>query len=833
MKVKEGKTYIGVVEDNKDPDKLGRCKIRVFDVFDKTKIEDIPWASPWKDLAGNEFAVPENGKVVTVIFEGGNSNNPEFISSDHFNINLEKKLKDLNETDYLTMKSLMFDHKTQVYVNEGEGLKLDHKFNVINIRDTSINVNLKDNFAKINLGTANSTQRAILGDNFLNWFDDFVQILMGSKGGPFLGNLGAPVVATPALLGSLQLYQQLKDPKFLSKNVYIVDNENVEKLDRIAEGQKGDTWQSTVKDNTITSKEPVPFKPTPGSSNTTFEQPPAEQPPAATQSTPAQEEKPKPKPAENPDIPIVKQVLTNKSYKLYEEVEKINIVAVRNQCILPGDKYTDQFSDKLYVIWKKEDETWDLKQWKFSTVPGLEFTVTDSWLTEKNLKNVEPWTNSLGKKIYMKEYVKIAGQQNGDPILKDGLTVLAPSQYIDTYYISTFKGSKAMKIVPGATQLIWRDNDTSNVDTFNPQNLTKPEIIKPNDLVDNGIKIHCGYPGGINVGSWSEGSQVFSSADNLNQFFELCEKHKAKWGNVFTYTIVTKNDWDEAITDLDANKSSDTLSPTQSTVTQSTTQPSATQSAATQSTAQKAEESVKPEEIDVFGDGKFIVSVTTTGVIGSGKITKDDIQRIPAESITFTVKTEATPNTYRFFSGEADFKTPQYDIIGSAMSVTSKKAFFSFKDSLFDGVANDKLNGKYTVQLRLEVEDKSKPFGNAQKIKTLSKSVEFTVDGGSAQATPNTNQQQNSEFTIAVLNPTTEASRKVTGKITIESVGPKKKAVGVLSELPNNLKINPISTEPTLTNDPKALVDLMLQLLEEKIASDLSVKVKLVVVEKR
>jgi len=833
MKVKEGKTYIGVVEDNKDPDKLGRCKIRVFDVFDKTKIEDIPWASPWKDLAGNEFAVPENGKVVTVIFEGGNSNNPEFISSDHFNINLEKKLKDLNETDYLTMKSLMFDHKTQVYVNEGEGLKLDHKFNVINIRDTSINVNLKDNFAKINLGTANSTQRAILGDNFLNWFDDFVQILMGSKGGPFLGNLGAPVVATPALLGSLQLYQQLKDPKFLSKNVYIVDNENVEKLDRIAEGQKGDTWQSTVKDNTITSKEPVPFKPTPGASNTTFEQPPAEQPPAATQSTPAQEEKPKPKPAENPDIPIVKQVLTNKSYKLYEEVEKINIVAVRNQCILPGDKYTDQFSDKLYVIWKKEDETWDLKQWKFSTVPGLEFTVTDSWLTEKNLKNVEPWTNSLGKKIYMKEYVKIAGQQNGDPILKDGLTVLAPSQYIDTYYISTFKGSKAMKIVPGATQLIWRDNDTSNVDTFNPQNLTKPEIIKPNDLVDNGIKIHCGYPGGINVGSWSEGSQVFSSADNLNQFFELCEKHKAKWGNVFTYTLVTKNDWDEAITDLDANKSSDTLSPTQSTATQSTTQPSATQSAATQSTAQKAEESVKPEEIDVFGDGKFIVSVTTTGVIGSGKITKDDIQRIPAESITFTVKTEATPNTYRFFSGEADFKTPQYDIIGSAMSVTSKKAFFSFKDSLFDGVANDKLNGKYTVQLRLEVEDKSKPFGNAQKIKTLSKSVEFTVDGGSAQATPNTNQQQNSEFTIAVLNPTTETSRKVTGKITIESVGPKKKAVGVLSELPNNLKINPISTEPTLTNDPKALVDLMLQLLEEKIASDLSVKVKLVVVEKR
>ena len=29
------KTYIGAVEDNKDPKKLGRCKVRVFDIFDE------------------------------------------------------------------------------------------------------------------------------------------------------------------------------------------------------------------------------------------------------------------------------------------------------------------------------------------------------------------------------------------------------------------------------------------------------------------------------------------------------------------------------------------------------------------------------------------------------------------------------------------------------------------------------------------------------------------------------------------------------------------------------------------------------------------------------
>ena len=31
------KTYIGTVEDNNDPKKLGRCKVRVLDIFDEKK----------------------------------------------------------------------------------------------------------------------------------------------------------------------------------------------------------------------------------------------------------------------------------------------------------------------------------------------------------------------------------------------------------------------------------------------------------------------------------------------------------------------------------------------------------------------------------------------------------------------------------------------------------------------------------------------------------------------------------------------------------------------------------------------------------------------------
>ena len=100
MKVQNGKTYIGVVEDNNDPKKMGRVKVRVLDIFDNTPLEDIPWANPWKDLSGDHFSLPDKGKVVTVVFEDANTNNPEFIFSDHYNTNLEKKLSQLGENDY-------------------------------------------------------------------------------------------------------------------------------------------------------------------------------------------------------------------------------------------------------------------------------------------------------------------------------------------------------------------------------------------------------------------------------------------------------------------------------------------------------------------------------------------------------------------------------------------------------------------------------------------------------------------------------------------------------------------------------------------------------------
>ena len=773
MQVESGKTYIGVVEDNDDPKRIGRVKARVLDVFDNTKIEDIPWANPWKDLAGNNFALPEKGKVVIVIFENGNLNSPEFIYSDHYNVNLEKKLTQISKEDYASMKSLMFDHKTQVYVNDGEGLKLDHKFNNVNIKEKSIDINLKDNFGKVNLGTANSTQRSILGDNFLNWFDDFVQILMGGQGGPFLGNLGAPVVATPALLGSLQLYQQLKDPKFLSKNVYIVDNENVAKLDRIAEGQKGDVWQSTVKENDVTTKEPVPYTATAGSSDTTFNQPPSDAPLAATQSgtqsAPAPvEEEPKPTPVENPDVKVIIEILNIKKYILYSEVNKLNIVAIRNQCLTSGDKYSDQFVDKLYILFKKEDDTWELKQYMFSTVPGLEFTITDTWLSDKNITNQNPWIGSSGKKISMKEYARTIGQINGDPVFTDGLPILVPSQYVDVYYISDYKGALAMKTITGATQLIWRDKDADNFDTFNPSNLTSPEVITPDDFTNNSIKIHRGYPGGKNVGSWSEGSQVFSSAEDLTDFFKHCDEHKKLYDNKFTYTLATKNDWDQAIKNVSADKTANVLatqSATQSATETATQSSSATQSgtqssSATQSATEVALEQNKSEVSDVLGDGSLMVDIFVQDIISTGSITTDDLTKLTSDAIKFSIKSQSVPGEWSMSSASISYNHTSGEK-GQSVTISSNVFIIDIKKSLDEQTDKEKIIGDYKLGIDIKFIKKS----NSQE-KIVSKTIQFKISKGSSSTSENVAEKKSVEYIITIVNPPA-ILKNVNGKIKI------------------------------------------------------------------
>ena len=545
MYVDKSRTYIGIVEENKDPKKIGRCRVRVIDIFDDIPRDDIPWASPWKDLNGNSFNVPEKGKIVTVVFDSGNIYKPEYIYAEHYNVNLEKKLQSLDDNNYTSMKSLIFDHKTQIYVNDEEGLKLDHKFNNINITKDEININLKDNFGKVNIGTPTSNQQAILGNHFLNWFDEFIDNLLGSQGGPFLGNLGAAVVPNPSFITICQKYQALKDPKFLSHHINLVDNEYVQKQDRVNISQLGDTWKSTVRENELTTQDSEGTSDSGGSNDyspkdgISTDTPSPSNGDLTTTSSPeggVQNENnvasdPGPiTPSNNPDVNVIIATMKKKNYVILNNPYQMNIVGIRRQ--YEGMKYSNSFKDDLYLIFKVDNsEKWEIKKYSISTMPGyykvLEVQTSGGKKLKKanyKLKSGESWTGNTpnGNPIDVKSSSIMQG--------RGGIGILMNAQYLDVYEIGEHSGKPALK-TGGRKQKAYRDKNPGNTIKYTSENEG-----------NFAMYIHKAYPGGVSVDNWSEGCQVFAKDSELQDFFKWCNMHKDKHGNRFNYTLMLERD---------------------------------------------------------------------------------------------------------------------------------------------------------------------------------------------------------------------------------------------------------------------------------------------------
>jgi len=64
--------YQGIVVDNNDPEKIGRCKVRVYNLFtDSIPDSDLPWSLPENTLFDGSFVVPPIGAIVNVRFDRG------------------------------------------------------------------------------------------------------------------------------------------------------------------------------------------------------------------------------------------------------------------------------------------------------------------------------------------------------------------------------------------------------------------------------------------------------------------------------------------------------------------------------------------------------------------------------------------------------------------------------------------------------------------------------------------------------------------------------------------------------------------------------------------
>lgn len=225
----ERKLYIGVVEDNYDPKRLGRIKVRVQTLYHKIKVEDIPWASPFSGLAGKDFKIPAVGKLVNVMFFQNDLYDPYYIFSENYNINLQNKLKNLSDEEYKNFIALLFDERTQISA-DSEELTIDHLFNKITINNDSINLELKDNNKKVNLGSRDGTQDAVLGSNFFEWMDRFIDELSD----PHSLLNGGGFVSKPKLNAICFDYKRLRRT-FVSNYVKIVDNKDKINNERIPE----------------------------------------------------------------------------------------------------------------------------------------------------------------------------------------------------------------------------------------------------------------------------------------------------------------------------------------------------------------------------------------------------------------------------------------------------------------------------------------------------------------------------------------------------------------------------------------------------------------------
>lgn len=529
MKVEANKTYIGIVEDNFDPKKLGRLKIRVLDVYDDLKVEDIPFASPWKDLNGNEFNIPEKGKVLLVVFDQGNEYKPEFISAEHYNINLERKLNSLDGDNYTSMKSLIFDHKTQVYVNDSEGLKVDYKYNNLNIKENSIDLNLKDNNRSLNLGDATAGQQAILGNHWLDWFDEFVDNLMGAKGGPYLGNMGAPVVANPALIQVLQKYRKLRDPLFLSHHVNIVDNNKITTVKNTLRediSQLGDSWQSTKTNNTLTSRTNESFKPVDGPkpvyndkhiepsqtistitgtnsissplSNITGTVSNGFIPPLSNVININPPSEPLSSIKSIPKVDMLIGLMKSKGYQVYDTIGMLNIVALQSSKKDNGT-VSNKFDDILNVFYKNANGNWELLEYQITTMPG-----------------------------YLPK----------SEILPQSVTILALGQYIDQCKIEKYSDGTKYLTFNKSTVMI-----NESIDGYNYKSLKQDGYFKS-------ITIHASSKTGSaeNVYNYSEGAQVFKNITQYEQFISLCEtQYNLTKKDTFTYTLCRNTDFENFI----------------------------------------------------------------------------------------------------------------------------------------------------------------------------------------------------------------------------------------------------------------------------------------------
>ena len=227
----DGTVWLGKVVDNKDPEFMGRCKVRVYgkfdepaDALDHTKNfiisdENLPWAYPTGSsiFAGGDskgagsLSVPKEGTDVKIVFSSGNIYAPEYTTVQNVNDKLIDEIKDSYQNSHV----LFFDEDEDVRIlyTPERGIEMFHKDSRIIINpDSSITIEHKEtkSIIELNGGTINITANSTVNitSNSKISSESTECILNGSsstKLGPsptYSGVLGEPLWAFLKIMSS-------------------------------------------------------------------------------------------------------------------------------------------------------------------------------------------------------------------------------------------------------------------------------------------------------------------------------------------------------------------------------------------------------------------------------------------------------------------------------------------------------------------------------------------------------------------------------------------------------------------------------------------------------
>ena len=161
------KDYIGRVIFNDDPTFSGRCKVRVFSLFDELDDEHIPWFAPITStvFSANGFgsiSVPKIGDIVRVRFSNNDYYSGEYSSIQNIDPLLIEEIRD----DYEGCHVLLYDSEEDLMIifKKSSGIKISLRGSTIRVgADGIIQLQHQDNTSiveithnEINIASAGS-----------------------------------------------------------------------------------------------------------------------------------------------------------------------------------------------------------------------------------------------------------------------------------------------------------------------------------------------------------------------------------------------------------------------------------------------------------------------------------------------------------------------------------------------------------------------------------------------------------------------------------------------------------------------------------------------------